>query len=154
VRVALKRRSDALEGAARVVAEHRDRYALAVHDGNFVDAIAAAKAWKAAVKTAPLDEDHARAASALLRLQGEANLTDAEASRRAKRAKLETDLGPLRDTIDRALDPHKRLDRLVIVEGEWTVANRLLTPTMKLKRSAIEDKYASRSRPRLRLASP
>jgi long-subunit acyl-CoA synthetase (AMP-forming) len=67
----------------------------------------------------------------------------AEAVRRAARDDLEAELSALRETINRALDPHERLDRLVVVEGEWTVANQLLTPTLKLKRSAIEDRYAS-----------
>lgn len=40
-------------------------------------------------------------------------------------------------------DGHERLDRFVIVDGGWTVANALLTPTLKLKRSAIEDRYAA-----------
>jgi long-chain acyl-CoA synthetase len=67
----------------------------------------------------------------------------AEAARRAARDELETELVALRDAINRALDPHERLDRLVVVAGEWTVDNRLLTPTMKVKRSAVEERYAT-----------
>jgi long-chain acyl-CoA synthetase len=40
------------------------------------------------------------------------------------------------------LDPHEQLEKIVVMSEEWTVDNGLLTPTMKLKRSAIEARYA------------
>jgi long-chain acyl-CoA synthetase len=51
-------------------------------------------------------------------------------------------LSGLRDEINAALDPHERLQAIVIARESWTVENGLLTPTMKLKRSAIEAIYA------------
>jgi long-chain acyl-CoA synthetase len=39
------------------------------------------------------------------------------------------------------LDPHEQLQLVVVISDEWTIENGLLTPTMKLKRSAIEQKY-------------
>lgn len=39
------------------------------------------------------------------------------------------------------LDEHERLDCLVIVAEEWTVENEFLTPTLKIRRNVIEDKY-------------
>jgi long-subunit acyl-CoA synthetase (AMP-forming) len=59
------------------------------------------------------------------------------------RAELDGKLAAVRDEVNRGLDPHERLDRLVIVGDEWTTANGLLTPTLKLKRGALEDRYAS-----------
>jgi long-chain acyl-CoA synthetase len=44
--------------------------------------------------------------------------------------------------VNASVDPHERLQVLVIVREPWTVENGLLTPTLKLKRSVIEQRYA------------
>ena len=41
------------------------------------------------------------------------------------------------------LEAHERLGFLVVTDEPWTIANGLLTPTMKLKRSVLEDRYGS-----------
>jgi long-chain acyl-CoA synthetase len=46
--------------------------------------------------------------------------------------------------INAELDPHERLQFLALVDGPWDVVSGLVTPTLKLKRSALEDRYASR----------
>jgi long-chain acyl-CoA synthetase len=53
-------------------------------------------------------------------------------------------LAALREEINATVDPHERLQAIVIAREPWTVENGLLTPTMKLKRSAIEAAYATR----------
>ena len=52
-------------------------------------------------------------------------------------------LAALRDEVNASLDPHERLQTIVISCESWTVENGLLTPTLKLKRAAIEDRYAA-----------
>tara|TARA_B110000444_G_scaffold169963_1_gene158842 strand:+ start:228 stop:479 length:252 start_codon:yes stop_codon:yes gene_type:complete len=39
------------------------------------------------------------------------------------------------------LDGHEKIHNIVIVKEDWTVENELLTPTMKIKRNAIEKIY-------------
>ena len=42
---------------------------------------------------------------------------------------------------NKTLDPHERLHNVVVVAEDWTVENKLLTPTMKIKRNSIEKLY-------------
>ena len=42
------------------------------------------------------------------------------------------------EVINPKLDSHEKIHNLVVVKDEWTVENKLLTPTMKIKRNAIE----------------
>ncbi|MCC6808215.1 MAG: AMP-binding protein [Deltaproteobacteria bacterium] len=44
--------------------------------------------------------------------------------------------------LNQELDPHEQLEKVVVMADEWTVDNGLLTPTLKLKRAAIEARYA------------
>lgn len=53
------------------------------------------------------------------------------------------DLAALRDRLNASLDPHERLQCIVVAAEAWTVENGLLTPTMKLKRTTIEERYAA-----------
>ena len=45
--------------------------------------------------------------------------------------------------INSTLDPHERLSKLVFVEDAWSVENEFLTPTLKIKRNRVEQKYES-----------
>ena len=65
-----------------------------------------------------------------------------KAAREADANGIDRALAALRDEINASLDPHERLHTIVIAREPWTVENGLLTPTMKLKRSAIEERYA------------
>ncbi|HET9086789.1 MAG TPA: AMP-binding protein [Acidobacteriaceae bacterium] len=58
--------------------------------------------------------------------------------------------GGLERELDRAiahansqLEPHERLRFLVVCDEPWTTANGFLTPTLKVRRSMIEDRYSS-----------
>jgi long-chain acyl-CoA synthetase len=75
-------------------------------------------------------------ALAVLSLKGKNRLTAGDG-----RAQLEAELKAHVDDINAKLDSHEQLETLVVVSDEWTTENGLLTPTMKLKRSAIEKKY-------------
>ena len=78
---------------------------------------------------------------ALLMLNAEA---DAKAATPDGRAELEASLGAHLETVNATLDPHERLDCLVVTTEAWTVDNDLVTPTFKVKRNRIEALYAAR----------
>lgn len=44
-------------------------------------------------------------------------------------------------SVNSSLESHARLDRIVIFKDEWSIENDLLTPTLKVKRHVIEDKF-------------
>lgn len=60
----------------------------------------------------------------------------------AQRERLTASLEAHLDKVNAQLDPHEQLQKLIVMSDEWTVENGLLTPTLKLKRGAIEAKYA------------
>ncbi len=60
----------------------------------------------------------------------------------ALRAEVESALAQLRADVNRKLDPHEHLEFLAVVKEAWVVENGLLTPSMKIKRGVIEERYA------------
>jgi long-subunit acyl-CoA synthetase (AMP-forming) len=45
------------------------------------------------------------------------------------------------ETVNATLESHQKLDRIVVFRDEWSIENDLLTPTLKVKRHVIEDKF-------------
>lgn len=60
----------------------------------------------------------------------------------AARQALEVSLEAHLKGINASLDPHERLQTLVVTTTAWTVDNDVITPTFKVKRNRIEDLYA------------
>jgi long-subunit acyl-CoA synthetase (AMP-forming) len=44
-------------------------------------------------------------------------------------------------SVNETLEDHERMDYVVVVKDQWTMENGFLTPTMKIKRNIIEDRY-------------
>jgi long-chain acyl-CoA synthetase len=69
-----------------------------------------------------------------------------EAARRASdaatRGELENSLAAHIKSINAMLDPHERLDCVVVVSHPWTVESGLITPTFKVRRNRVEEIYA------------
>ncbi|MDP3132109.1 MAG: AMP-binding acetyl-CoA synthetase, partial [Burkholderiaceae bacterium] len=61
----------------------------------------------------------------------------------AARAELESSLAQHLKAVNAPLDPHERLQGVVVVTTAWTVDNDVITPTFKVKRNRIEDLYAT-----------
>ncbi len=51
------------------------------------------------------------------------------------------ELAQLRERVNDNLEDHEKLDYLVVVKAPWTMENGFLTPTMKIKRNVIEERY-------------
>lgn len=48
------------------------------------------------------------------------------------------------EAVNAKLEHHEQLSKVIVVNDPWTVDNGLLTPSMKVKRGAIEAKYGAR----------
>jgi long-chain acyl-CoA synthetase len=59
----------------------------------------------------------------------------------AGRASLEESFRALLAELNAHLDPHERVMFIAVAEGPWTIANGLMTPTLKLRRAALEEQY-------------
>nr|WP_298137877.1 AMP-binding protein [uncultured Pseudomonas sp.] len=60
------------------------------------------------------------------------------------RAELQNSLKKLLDEVNKDLDKHERVQRLILVKEVWAVDNGFLTPTLKIKRAVIEGIYGPR----------
>lgn len=58
-----------------------------------------------------------------------------------KRDDIEASLKALRLKINEELESHEKLSFFVVINEPWTMGNDLLTPTMKIKRNKIENRY-------------
>ncbi len=57
------------------------------------------------------------------------------------RTEFEAELKELMTAINQTVDPHEKLQFMVVVKDQWSIENEFLTPTMKMKRNIIEDEY-------------
>ncbi len=56
-------------------------------------------------------------------------------------AAMSSELQVVLDRVNKELEDHEQLDFLVVVNEPWTVENGFLTPTLKIKRNIIEERY-------------
>ena len=65
-----------------------------------------------------------------------------EAAQYIPKEDIKSSLQTTLDKVNARLESHERMSNIVIVNDEWTIENDLLTPTLKLKRNILEDKYS------------
>jgi long-chain acyl-CoA synthetase len=58
-----------------------------------------------------------------------------------ERAAMMESLRARMEAVNADLEPFERLSMMVVTDGPWTVANGLLTPTLKIRRGSLEDQY-------------
>jgi long-subunit acyl-CoA synthetase (AMP-forming) len=63
------------------------------------------------------------------------------AARSASGTEIEESLASTLDRVNDELESHEKLERMLIVNDEWTIGNGMLTPTLKIRRNLLEDKY-------------
>ncbi len=66
-----------------------------------------------------------------------------EAASADGRSALEQSLAEHLQSVNATLDPHEQLECLVVTDEAWTVDNDLITPTFKVKRNRIDDRFAA-----------
>jgi long-chain acyl-CoA synthetase len=54
------------------------------------------------------------------------------------------DLSDFLKSINAELEHHERIAKLVLLSEDWTVENAVLTPTLKIKRKTVDEKYQSK----------
>jgi len=62
-------------------------------------------------------------------------------ARLSERAGVEQTLLDLMNTVNTQLDPHEQLSFVAVAEGPWTVGNGSITPTLKIRRNVLENRY-------------
>jgi long-chain acyl-CoA synthetase len=65
-----------------------------------------------------------------------------EAAGAEGRSALERSLAEHLERVNATLDPHEQLECIVVTNEAWTVENDLITPTFKVKRNRIEERFA------------
>jgi len=60
---------------------------------------------------------------------------------RVQRAELTQKLNTLLDEVNRKLESHERLQFIAVARDAWAIENEFLTPTMKMRRARIEERY-------------
>lgn len=66
-----------------------------------------------------------------------------EDARRKPRPEVEAQLIADMETVNTTLEAHERIAKILVVKDTWTIDNGIMTPTMKVKRNEIENRYGA-----------
>ncbi|MDB5241152.1 MAG: AMP-dependent synthetase [Spirosoma sp.] len=70
-----------------------------------------------------------------------------ETARQSDRKTVAQGLQQTLDTLNERVHTYERVRKLIVMKEPWTVENNLLTPTMKMKRNAIDARYTAQYEP-------
>ena len=66
-------------------------------------------------------------------------------AQQAEQEAIESDLKDVALTVNDLVDKHARIGAVIITREPWTIENSLLTPTLKIRRERIDEKYGERA---------
>ncbi len=64
-----------------------------------------------------------------------------EDARKKQQDSVKQSLHSTLEVLNPTLESHERLNKMVVVKETWTVENNVLTPSLKIKRGAVEERY-------------
>jgi len=64
-----------------------------------------------------------------------------EEAQKQDKAEIEASIRKTFEAINAKLESHQVMDRVVIMKNEWSIENDLLTPTLKVKRHVLEERF-------------
>lgn len=67
-----------------------------------------------------------------------------EDARKQNKDEVSESLNETLKEVNPQLEHHERLQKVVVVKEEWTTENGVLTPSLKIKRGSVDDKYMTR----------
>jgi long-chain acyl-CoA synthetase len=70
-------------------------------------------------------------------------ITLSDSGKAQNKSELKAELEILLSVVNESLDSFEKLEKLVIIKENWTLENRLITPSLKVKRNEIEKIYLS-----------
>ena len=74
-------------------------------------------------------------------------------NRQRERALLEQDLRTQLEAVNQSVEKHARIGAIIVSSEPWSIENGLLTPTLKLRREMIEERFGDRARELSRFAA-
>ncbi len=66
-----------------------------------------------------------------------------EIGKKAEKTEIKNSLKKDLETINQKLVNYQKISSIIIIEDAWTIDNKILTPTMKIKRNILNEKYKS-----------
>ncbi len=74
-------------------------------------------------------------------------------AQQAEKDTVESELRDLAARVNEAVDKHARLGAVIISTEPWTIENSMLTPTLKIRREQVEERFGERARDLARMAA-
>ena len=71
-------------------------------------------------------------------------VTLSEKAKKRDKISLSNSLLKTFNIVNSKIEKHEKIETLVVLKDDWTVENKMITPTMKIKRDEVDKKYCSK----------